>query len=230
MTIILNKDIQAFAGKGSHEIQFNYVLTDGETPPASRLEVTFKQGEEEIKGSFRAYYGTNGRGAFRFAFPTFGNSRSNLNKPITVTVGSDSMTINQIANPTLTLYGGLSEEETYSVNTVIDEDRILQLGKVGIIQLNDNDYYVKGVLSFDNSKETDSINWVRLKLFDRGTKTLIADSERIYNDYLWDPKARNFVCCFDMPQQFQENMLLEVVYYTQKKYLGHQMYYLTKGW
>lgn len=223
MAIILNKDIQAFAGKGSHEIQFSYTGA-GINP----LTVSFMQEKETVTVSLHAYYGKGGRGGFRFAFPTFGSSRSNLNKPITVTVGSDSMIINQIANPTLLLHSGLSKEETYSVNTAIDEDKILQKNIKNKILLNDNDYYIRGTLLFDDSKETDGIEWVRLKLF--SGSSLIADSERIYNNYLWDPKARNFICCFNKPQDFTRNMRLEVVYYTRKKYLGHEIYNLTRGW
>jgi hypothetical protein len=77
----------------------------------------------------------------------------------------------------------------------------------------------------------DAIEWVRLKLFDNtGELVVYGDSGRIYNDYLWDPKGRNFICCFDEPQKFQTNMRLEVVYYTRKKYLGHETYLLKRGW
>lgn len=230
MAIKLNDTILAFAGSGSHELTFTY----DEKADAQRtnVDVTFSaMGMENITNSYRAYY-NDGTGGLRFAFPKIDDSGSNLNKPITIRVDSSSITVYQIAKPTLTLYGGLSKEETYSANTAISADKRLEpIGGevvVNTIALGDNDYYLRGSLTFDQSREMDAIEWVRLKLFGRTGDPI--DSGRIYNDYLWDPKGRNFICCFDAPQNFQDHMRLEVVYYTRKKYLGHETYLLKRGW
>lgn len=232
MAITLNDTILAFAGSGAHELTFTY--TGKRENQSSSLNVTFSAtGMENITNSYRAYYHDDGTGGLRFAFPKIDDSGSNLNKPVTISVDDSSITVYQIAKPTLTLYGGLSQEETYSANTTISADKRLNPigGEVVIntIALGDNDYYLRGSLTFDQSREMDAIEWARLKLFDN-TGKLIVDSGRIYNDYLWDPKGRNFICCFDAPQNFQTDMRLEVVYYTRKKYLGHETYLLKRGW
>lgn len=246
MAIKLNDTILAFAGSGSHELTFTY--TGEKTSP---LKIAFFTGDVEQQpniitvNEYRAFYADNGTGGLRFAFPKLDASGSNLNKPISIglwdateekvvhTEEQPSITIYQIANPTLTLYGGLSKEETYSANTAISADKKLApIGGevvVNTIALGDNDYYLRGSLTFDQSREMDAIEWARLKLFDN-TGKLIVDSGRIYNDYLWDPKGRNFICCFDAPQNFKADMRLEVVYYTRKKYLGHETYLLKRGW
>lgn len=246
MAIKLNDTILAFAGSGSHELTFTY--TGEKTSP---LKIAFFTGDVEEQpniitvNEYRAFYFDDGTGGLRFAFPKIDDSGSNLNKPISIGLWDDvnkkiihtedqpSITAYQIANPTLTLYGGLSKEETYSVNTSISADKKLKpIGGevvVNTITLGDNDYYLRGSLTFDQPREMDAIEWTRLKLFDN-TGELIVDSGRIYNDYLWDPKGRNFICCFDKPQDFQDNMRLEVVYYTRKKYLGHEIYLLRRGW
>lgn len=232
MAIKLNDTILAFAGSGSHELTFTY---DEEADTSrSRVSITFSAtGMENITNSCRAYYHGDGTGGLRFAFPKIDDSGSNLNKPVTISVDDSSIIVYQIANPTLTLYGGLSKEETYSANTTISADKRLNPigGEVVIntITLGDNDYYLRGSLTFDQSREMDAIEWARLKLFDN-TGKLIVDSGRIYNDYLWDPKGRNFICCFDAPQNFKADLRLEVVYYTRKKYLGHETYLLKRGW
>lgn len=234
MAITLNNTILAFAGSGSHELTFTY--TGKKEDQSQSLNVTFSAtGMGNITNSYRAYYHDNGTGGLRFAFPKIDDSGSNLNKPITISVDDSSITVYQIANPTLTLYGGLSKEETYSANTTISADKRLEPigGEVVVnnITLGDNDYYLRGSLTFDQSREMDAIEWVHLKLFS-GTKGTI-DSGRIYNDYLWDPKGRNFICCFEDPSLFKGNneiMRLEVVYYTRKKYLGHETYLLKRGW
>lgn len=232
MAIKLNDTILAFAGSGSHELAFTY---DEEADTSrSQVSITFSTASmENITNSYRAYYHDDGTGGLRFAFPKIDDSGSNLNKPVTISVDNSSITVYQIANPTLTLYGGLSKEETYSVNTTISADKkLMPIGGevvVNTITLGDNDYYLRGNLTFDQPREMDTIEWARLKLFDN-TGELIVDSGRIYNDYLWDPKGRNFICCFDQPQDFQDNMRLEVVYYTRKKYLGHETYLLKRGW
>lgn len=232
MAIKLNDTILAFAGSGSHELTFTY--TGEQENQLSVLDVTFSaEGMNDITNSYRAYYHKDGTGGLRFAFPKIDNSGSNLNKPVTISVDDSSITVYQIANPTLTLYGGLSKEETYSANTTINADKRLNPIGGGVvintITLGDNDYYLRGNLIFDQPREMDAIEWARLKLFDN-TGELIIDSGRIYNDYLWDPKGRNFICCLDEPQKFQANMRLEVVYYTRKKYLGHETYLLKRGW
>lgn len=234
MSIKLNDTILAFAGSGSHELTFTY---DEEADTnRSQVSITFSAaGMENITNSYRAYYHKNGTGGLRFAFPKIDDSGSNLNKPVTISVDDSSITVYQIANPTLTLYGGLSKEETYSANTTISADRkLIPIGGeivVNNITLGDNDYYLRGNLTFDQPREMDAIEWAHLKLFS-GTKGTI-DSGRIYNDYLWDPKGRNFICCFDDPSLFKgdnEIMRLEVIYYTRKKYLGHETYLLKRGW
>lgn len=248
MAITLNNTILAFAGSGSHELTFTY--TGAKTSP---LKIAFFTGDPKqpniiTVNEYRAFYADNGTGGLRFAFPKIDDSGSNLNKPISIglwdattekvvhTEEQPSITVYQIANPTLTLYGGLSKEETYSANTAISADKkLVPIGGeviVNTITLGDNDYYLRGSLTFDQPREMDAIEWVRLKLFDN-TGNLIVDSGRIYNDYLWDPKGRNFICCFDDPSLFKGNneiMRLEVVYYTRKKYLGHEIYLLQRGW
>lgn len=248
MAIKFNDTILAFAGSGSHELTFTY--TGAKTSP---LKIAFFTGDVEAQpnvitvNEYRAFYSDNGTGGLRFAFPKIDDSGSNLNKPISIglwdatakkvihTEEQPSITVYQIAKPTLTLYGGLSKEETYSANTTISADKRLEpIGgevAVNIIALGDNDYYLRGSLTFDQPREMDAIEWAHLKLFS-GTKGTI-DSGRIYNDYLWDPKGRNFICCFDDPSLFKGNneiMRLEVVYYTRKKYLGHETYLLKRGW
>lgn len=234
MAIKLNDTILAFAGSGSHELTFTY--TGKQENQSSSLNVTFSAtGMENITNSYRAYYHDDGTGGLRFAFPKIDDSGSNLNKPVTISVDDSSIIVYQIAKPTLTLYGGLSKEETYSANTTISADKKLEPigGEVVVnnITLGDNDYYLRGSLTFDQPREIDAIEWAHLKLFSSAEDPI--DSGRIYNDYLWDPKGRNFICCFDDPSLFKgdnEIMRLEVVYYTRKKYLGHETYLLKRGW
>jgi hypothetical protein len=234
MAITLNNTILAFAGSGSHELTFTY--DKAADTSRSQVSVTFSAtGMKNITNSYRAYYNKNGTGGLRFAFPKIDDSGSNLNKPVTIRVDDSSITVYQIANPTLTLYGGLSKEETYSANTAINAGKRLEpIGGEAVVNtiiLGDNDYYIRGSLTFDQSREMDAIEWAHLKLFSGIEGTI--DSGRIYNDYLWDPKGRNFICCFDDPSLFKGNdeiMRLEVVYYTRKKYLGHETYLLKRGW
>ena len=234
MAIKLNDTILAFAGSGSHELTFTY--TGKQENQSSSLNVTFSAtGMENITNSYRAYYHDDGTGGLSLAFPKIDDSGSNLNKPVTISVDDSSIIVYQIAKPTLTLYGGLSKEETYSANTTISADKKLEPigGEVVVnnITLGDNDYYLRGSLTFDQPREIDAIEWAHLKLFSSAEDPI--DSGRIYNDYLWDPKGRNFICCFDDPSLFKgdnEIMRLEVVYYTRKKYLGHETYLLKRGW
>lgn len=231
MAIKLNDTILAFAGSGSHELTFTY--DEQADTSRSLVNVTFSAtGMDNITNSYRAYYHDDGTGGLRFAFPKIDDSGSNLNKPVTISADDSSITVYQIANPTLTLYGGLSKEETYSANTTISADKkLIPIGGevvINTITLGDNDYYLRGSLTFDQSREMDAIEWAHLKLFSSAEDPI--DSGRIYNDYLWDPKGRNFICCFDEPQNFKADMRLEVVYYTRKKYLGHETYLLKRGW